>query len=123
MGSDCPIIADGGITEPGDVAKAIGAGAYMVMAGGVLAGHDESPGDKIKINGVERYCYYGNASFNNKKEKKHIEGKDYFIDPRGPLINTIKRYEDGIRSGISYNGNINIKDMIGTAEFREIIKQ
>ena len=122
IGSDCPVIADGGITSPGDVAKAIGAGAAMVMAGGILAGHDESPGNKIKINGVDKYCYYGNASFNNKKEKKHIEGKDYFIDPRGPLINTIKRYEDGLKSAISYNGNIHIKDMIGTAEFKEIVK-
>jgi GMP reductase len=121
LGSDCPIIADGGITCPGDVAKAIGAGAYMVMAGGVLAGHNESPGSKIKIDGKDKFCYYGNASFNNKKEKKHIEGKDYFIDPRGPLIDTIKRYEDGLRSAVSYAGVNNIKNMCGTAEFKEIV--
>jgi len=122
LGSDCPIIADGGITEPGDVAKAIGAGAYMVMAGGVLAGHNESPGNKIKINGKEQCVYYGNASYNNKKEKRHIEGKDYFIDPRGPLIDTINKYEDGLKSAVSYNGNLHIKNMVGTAEFRELIK-
>ena len=122
IGSDCPIIADGGITCPGDVAKAIGAGAYMVMAGGVLAGHDESPGNKIKIDGIEKYCYYGNASFNNKKERKHIEGKDYFIDPRGPLINTIKRYEDGLRSAVSYSGENKINGMRGNVIFKEYKK-
>lgn len=122
MGSDCPIIADGGVTCPGDVAKAIGAGAYMVMAGGVLAGHDESPGNKIKIDGKEQCLYYGNASYNNKKEKKHIEGKDYFINPRGPLIDTINRYEDGLRSAISYSGNNKLADMCGNVDFIETIK-
>lgn len=122
LGSDCPIIADGGITCPGDVAKAIGAGAYMVMAGGVLAGHNESPGNKIKIDGRDKYCYYGNASFNNKKERKHIEGKDYFIDPRGPLINTIKLYEDGLRSAVSYNGNNKLADIRNNVEFVHVIK-
>ena len=122
IGTDCPIIADGGITCPGDVAKAIGAGAYMVMAGGVLAGHDESPGNKIKVNGKDMCLYYGNASFNNKKEKKNIEGKDYFIDPRGPLLDTIKKYEDGLKSAVSYNGNNKITNMVGTADFVEVIK-
>lgn len=118
---NCPIIADGGITCPGDVAKAIGAGAHMVMAGGVLAGHDESPGNIIITNGNRKYCYYGNASFNNKGEKKHIEGKDYLIDPRGSLIHTIKAYEDGLRSAVSYSGNNNIKEMRGNCQFIEVI--
>lgn len=119
--SDCPIIADGGVTEPGDVAKAIGAGAHMVMAGGVLAGHDESPGNIIITNGVRKYCYYGNASFNNKGIKKHIEGKDYLIDPRGPIINTIKSYEEGLKSAISYNGDNSLYDFRGAADFVETI--
>lgn len=120
--SNCPIIADGGISEPGDVAKAIGAGAYMVMAGGILAGHDESPGNQIIVDGKKKYCYYGNASFMNKGTKKHIEGKDYLIDPRGPLINTIRNYEEGLFSAVSYNGNKKINDMRGTAQFIEIVK-
>jgi hypothetical protein len=56
------------------------------------------------------YCYYGNASFMNKGVKQHIEGKDYLIDPRGALINTIKSYEDGLFSAISYNGNKTINE-------------
>lgn len=122
LGSDCPIIADGGITEPGDVCKAIGAGAHMVMMGGVLAGHDESPGNIITVDGKKKYCYYGNASFMNKGVKKHIEGKDYLIDPRGPLMNTVKLYEDGLVSAVSYSGKSTIRDMCGNCEFIEIVK-
>lgn len=122
LGSDCPIIADGGITEPGDICKAVGAGAYMVMMGGVLAGHDESPGNIITVDGKKKYCYYGNASFMNKGVKKHIEGKDYLIDPRGPLVNTVKLYEDGLVSAVSYSGKSTIRDMCGNCEFIEIVK-
>jgi len=122
MNSDCPVIADGGVSEPGDVAKAIGAGAYMVMAGGVLAGHDESPGNQIIVDGKKKYCYYGNASFMNKGTRQHIEGKDYLIDPRGPLINTVEAYENGLASAVSYSGNNSLQNMRGTCEFLEIVK-
>lgn len=119
---DCPVIADGGITEPGDVAKAIGAGAYAVMAGGIFAGHNESPGKHIVVDGKNKYCYYGNASYMNKGVASHIEGRDYLIDSRGSLINTISYYEDSLRSSVSYSGNKSIEEMCGNCEFIEIKK-
>ena len=120
--TDIAIIADGGISEPGDVAKAIGAGAHMVMAGGIFAGHDESPGDTIIVDGKKKYCYYGNASYMNKHIDKHIEGKNYLIDSKGSLLNTINTYEDGLRSAVSYSGYMSTNDMCGKCEFVEIIK-
>ena len=56
------IIGDGGITCPGDVAKALGAGADFVMCGGVFAGHDESGGELIVRDGVKYKAFYGMSS-------------------------------------------------------------
>jgi IMP dehydrogenase/GMP reductase len=58
----------------------------------------------------------------NKGVKSHIEGKDYLIDPRGPLINTINNYEDSLRSSISYSGYNTIDNMRGNCDFIEIVK-
>ena len=70
-----PIIADGGIREHGDIAKSIRFGATMVMIGSMLAGHEESPGKTVEVDGKLYKEYYGSASDFNKGEYKHVEGK------------------------------------------------
>ena len=67
-----PIIADGGIREHGDIAKSIRFGATMVMIGSMLAGHEESPGLTVDVDGVKFKEYYGSASDFNKGEYKHV---------------------------------------------------
>jgi GMP reductase len=57
-----PIIADGGIREHGDIAKSIRFGATMVMIGSLLAGHEESPGQTVEVDGRLYKEYYGSAS-------------------------------------------------------------
>ena len=63
---------DGGCTCPGDVAKAIGAGADFVMLGGMLAGHDQSGGEVIEKDGKKRKLFYGMSS--STAMKKHRGG-------------------------------------------------
>ena len=103
-----PIIADGGIEHNGDIAKALVAGATMVMAGGIFAGHDESPGRSIiqVENGHEIHYkeFFGSASEHNKGEKKNVEGRRMLIPLKGPLIDTIVEITQDLQSSISYAG-------------------
>ncbi len=68
--SSLPPVQDGGCTCPGDVAKAIGAGADFVMLGGMLAGHDESGGEVIERAGKKRKLFYGMSSATAMKKHK-----------------------------------------------------
>jgi GMP reductase len=61
-----PVIADGGIVEHGDMAKALACGASMIMAGSLFAGYDESAGEIVEINGKHYKEYFGSASQFNK---------------------------------------------------------
>ncbi|HOM15655.1 MAG TPA: GMP reductase, partial [Rubrivivax sp.] len=70
-----PIIADGGIRDHGDIAKSVRFGASMVMIGSLFAGHEESPGRTVEVDGKLFKEYYGSASDFNKGEYKHVEGK------------------------------------------------
>ena len=70
-----PIVADGGIREHGDIAKSVRFGATMVMIGSLFAGHEESPGRTVEVDGRLYKEYYGSASDFNKGEYKHVEGK------------------------------------------------
>ena len=70
-----PIIADGGIRDHGDIAKSVRFGATMVMIGSLFAGHEESPGATVEVDGKLYKEYYGSASDFNKGEYKHVEGK------------------------------------------------
>ncbi|HOE42982.1 MAG TPA: GMP reductase, partial [Rhodoferax sp.] len=69
-----PIIADGGIRDHGDIAKSVRFGATMVMIGSLFAGHEESPGQTVEVDGKLYKEYYGSASDFNKGEYKHVEG-------------------------------------------------
>lgn len=100
-----PLIADGGIRCNGDVAKAIRFGATMIMAGSILAGHDESPGKLVTNDKGKKYKeYYGSASVFNKVEAKNIEGKKILVPYKGSIANTYKEMEEDLQSAISYAG-------------------
>lgn len=106
-----PIIADGGIREHGDIAKSIRFGATMVMVGSMLAGHEESPGKTVEVDGQLFKEYYGSASDFNKGEYKHVEGKRILEPVKGKLANTLIEMEQDIQSSISYSGGKKLMDI------------
>jgi len=106
-----PIIADGGIREHGDIAKSIRFGATMVMIGSLLAGHEESPGQTVEVDGKLFKEYYGSASDFNKGEYKHVEGKRILEPIKGTLANTLIEMEQDVQSSISYSGGKKLMDI------------
>jgi GMP reductase len=114
------IMADGGCTKPGDVAKALAAGAHFVMLGGMLAGHDEG---ETELRDGKRY-FYGMSSesaFQTHGQRKDgyrgTEGKTVALDDRGPVQNTVEQILGGVRSTCTYIGARRIKDMPKCAHF------
>ncbi|MNO40609.1 GMP reductase [compost metagenome] len=99
-----PIIADGGIRTHGDIAKSIRFGASMVMIGSLFAGHEESPGQTIEIDGKLYKEYFGSASEYQKGEKKNVEGKKIVVEHKGALAETLREMEQDLQSSISYAG-------------------
>lgn len=99
-----PIIADGGIRTHGDIAKSIRFGATMVMIGSLFAGHEESPGKTVEIDGKKYKEYFGSASEYQKGERKNVEGKKMYVEYKGPLKDTLKEMEEDLQSSISYAG-------------------
>jgi GMP reductase len=106
-----PIIADGGIREHGDIAKSIRFGATMVMIGSMLAGHEESPGKTVEVDGKLFKEYYGSASDFNKGEYKHVEGKRILEPIKGKLADTLVEMEQDVQSSISYAGGKKLLDI------------
>lgn len=106
-----PIIADGGIREHGDIAKSIRFGATLVMIGSMLAGHEESPGKTVEVDGKLFKEYYGSASDFNKGEYKHVEGKRILEPIKGKLAETLVEMEQDIQSSISYAGGTKLLDI------------
>ena len=106
-----PIIADGGIREHGDIAKSIRFGATMVMIGSLLAGHEESPGQTVELDGRLYKEYYGSASDFNKGEYKHVEGKRILEPIKGRLADTLIEMEQDVQSSISYAGGKGLLDI------------
>lgn len=119
-GVDGHILADGGCVYPGDIAKAFGGGAHMVMIGGMLAGHDES--EKPVVDGnIE---FYGMSS--DRAREVHGKRKDGYrgnegrfiqLPYRGPVENTIEDILGGVRSACTYIGARRLKDMPKCASF------
>jgi GMP reductase len=129
------IIADGGCTCPGDVAKAFAAGADFVMLGGMLAGHDEGGGEVITkyyqtneyyvdekgnsqfVNGVKQFVqFYGMSSkaandkhFGGLKEYRSSEGREVLVPYKGDVNGTIQDLLGGIRSTCTYVGASKLK--------------
>lgn len=99
-----PIIADGGIRTHGDIAKSIRFGASMVMIGSLFAGHLESPGKLVEVEGQQFKEYYGSASEYQKGEHKNVEGKKILLPVKGRLEDTLTEMQQDLQSSISYAG-------------------
>ncbi len=99
-----PIIADGGIRHNGDLAKSIKFGATMIMVGSLFAGHEQSPGQVIKIDGKLYKQYWGSASDTQKGKYENVEGKQMLIDYRGDIKRTLKEIQQDLQSAVSYAG-------------------
>jgi IMP dehydrogenase len=122
-----PVIADGGMTSSGDVAKAIGAGADCVMLGSMLAGTDESPGDVILARGERYKEYRGMASIGAMRhgyskdryfqgdvedvEKLVAEGIEGRVPYKGPLAGVLHQVVGGLRQAMGYCGAETIEAM------------
>lgn len=141
------IIADGGCTCPGDVAKAFAAGADFVMLGGLLAGHDEGGGeviekyyetnelvenswDKRVIERKQFVQFYGMSSdaantkhFGGLKDYRSSEGREVLLPYRGAIATTIQNILGGIRSTCTYAGAINLKQLSKCTTFVRVNNQ
>jgi GMP reductase len=106
-----PIIADGGIRHHGDIAKSVRFGASMVMIGSLFAGHEESPGRTVEVDGALFKEYYGSASDFNKGEYKHVEGKRILEPVKGKLADTLREMREDVQSSISYGGGTQLFDL------------
>lgn len=118
------IIADGGITEPADVNKALALGADLVMAGGVFVPYDESPAEIVKFEGVLYKKYRGAASFGVQKEftgqnPKYSEGAETLIryERNVSVVKMIEDYKSGLQSNMSYFDAQNLTELRENAEF------
>ena len=133
-GTGVPLIADGGIRYSGDIVKALAAGAYSVMLGGMLAGVDETPGDTIIFNGRKYKAYRGMGSLeamekgssdryfqgNVSDAKKLVpEGIAARVPYKGSLYEVVYQMLGGLRSGMGYCGAANI-EALHSAQFTRI---
>lgn len=127
-----PVIADGGIKQTGDIAKAIAAGADTVMIGGLFAGMDEAPGEKILLEGRSYKVYRGMGSLGamsqgsadryfqdaedeiSKLVPEGIEGR---VPSKGPLAEAVHQMTGGLRSAMGYCGCPTIEAMKADTRF------
>ena len=119
---DVKIIADGGIKNSGDMVKALAAGADAVMVGSLLAGTTETPGEIFMNPKGERWkTYRGMASKEAQVEWRgkysSFEGVATRVPHRGPAEMVLKDLEKGIRSGFSYTGARNLRELHSKAKF------
>jgi IMP dehydrogenase len=135
-GTNTTIIADGGIRYSGDITKALAAGANAVMIGGLLAGLDESPGDRVLYQGrtyksyrgmgslgamvhgsSERYRQPGAEKANGKLVPEGVEGR---VPYKGPLSPFLYQLVGGLRAGMGYCGAKTIDQLRTEARFIQI---
>ena len=134
-GTGVPLIADGGIRYSGDIAKALAAGAYCVMIGGLLAGTEEAPGEVILFQGRSYKSYRGMGSigameqgssdryFQDKNagaEKLVPEGIEGRVPYKGTMAAVVHQLLGGIRSSMGYVGCANLEEMRSKPEFVRI---
>lgn len=124
-----PIIADGGVKYSGDVAKAIAAGADVVMIGNLLAGTEESPGDSEIYQGRKFKVYRGMGSigamergskdryFQEDVNKLVPEGVEGRVPYKGPLSDTIFQLAEGLKHSMGYCGTRNIEELKENSKF------
>lgn len=119
---DIKIIADGGIRNAGDMVKALAAGADAVMCGSLLSGTEETPGKILQdIDGTRWKSYRGMASKEAQVDwhghYSSFEGVAARVPYRGPVKHILEELERGIRSGFSYTGARNLKELQARARF------
>lgn len=127
-----PVIADGGIKQTGDIAKAIAAGADSIMIGGLFAGVEESPGEKVLYEGRSYKVYRGMGSISAMQmgsrdryfqdaeddiQKLVPEGIEGRVPYKGPLGDTVFQMVGGLRSAMGYCGARNIQEMKTKTQF------
>jgi len=133
---DIPIISDGGTRNSGDATKALAAGAASIMVGSILGGTDETPGTTITKNNKRFKIYRGMASLAASMGRKTketgsfdlkddindyvAEGVEAMVPYKGSVTDIIAQMTGGIRSGLSYCGAHNIKQMQKNVEFIKI---
>ncbi|MEO6695096.1 MAG: guanosine monophosphate reductase [Ignavibacteria bacterium] len=118
MNSSVKIIADGGISSPGAMCKAIALGCDAVMFGRVLAGCEEAPGEVLKYNNQRWKKYCGSASFAVKQENKnYIEGEESLVPYKGIVSKIITEYREGLQSSMSYLNSKTIGEYQRKASF------
>lgn len=132
-----PVIADGGIRFSGDIAKAIAAGAHVIMIGSLLAGTDEAPGEIELFQGRSYKAYRGMGSlgamgqsqgssdryFQDIKsgvDKLVPEGIEGRVACKGPMTAIIHQLMGGLRSSMGYTGSANIEEMRTKPQFTRI---
>lgn len=138
-GRDIPLIADGGIRTPGDLVKALAAGAETAMIGGLFAGCDEAPGSPVLRDGKKVKVVRGMASLGATMDRRKSErgedesaedqedwskvvpeGVEAVVPYRGNVSEILHQLVGGLRSGLSYGGAHNIRELQANAEFIEI---
>jgi IMP dehydrogenase len=134
---DVPVIADGGMTSSGDVAKAIAAGAETVMLGSMFAGTDEAPGDVVVVQGERLKQYRGMGSLGAMKARGYSkdryfqgdvedvdklvpEGVEAHVPYKGPVRNVIHQVVGGLRQSMGYCGAATIEEMRTGTKFVRI---
>ena len=125
------IVSDGGITCPGDAAKAFGAGADFIMMGGLFSGTDESAGDEIvKPDGSRVKLFYGMSSSvamtkhaGGVAEYRSSEGKAVEVPAKGPVKGVILDLLGGIRSSCTYVGAASLRELPKRTTFIRVTQQ
>jgi len=124
------IIADGGCTCPGDVAKAFGGGGDFVMLGGMFAGHEEGGGKKVKKNGSQFIEFYGSSSdtaltkhYGGLSDYRSSEGKKVQLKYRGKIKDTVQNILGGLRSSCTYVGAPSLKQLSKCTTFVRVNQQ
>lgn len=124
------VMGDGGITCPGDGAKAFCAGSDFIMCGGMFAGTSEAAGEVVERDGQKFKMFYGMSS--STAMSKHSggvanyrssEGKTVEVPFRGPVSATVQDFFGGIRSACTYIGASSIKEMPKRATFIRVTQQ
>jgi IMP dehydrogenase len=130
-----PVVADGGIKQSGDIAKAIAGGADCLMIGSLLAGTEESPGDVILFQGRTYKGYRGMGSLgamargsadryfqqdvadNMKLVPEGVEGR---VPYKGPVLPVVHQLVGGLKAAMGYTGNATVSEMQSNCVFRRI---
>lgn len=115
------VVADGGLKNPGDLSKSLGAGAICCQLGGMLAGCEETPGEVKTIDGKKVKEYSGQASRKAKErtdtDTSFVEGVSTFTEYNGKVSDVLRSIRDGIKSAVATCGYDNLEDFRGSASF------